>query len=323
MLSRLFCLSLTSALLALPVTVVHAAENGERWEYTSVMKSDMMGGMSLPPMTMQMCKEPGWKSPPQGKDQEDCQMRDYKRSGDTFTWSMQCKGGMSGHGQMTLQGNDRFTGFTEILMEEGKMRMDMTGKKLAGSCDPGTSRTVVNGRELPNQKETEALIAKSQKQAADAQAQSCRQAVDTLEPYVFTMAGVDCSAYTGEFCKKLKTPEGSKLALSKHYMQDSEAKMHALCKTERETLRINACKYAESSKDFDFMGQHCPTETRALAQRECAGRDYTALYGSPYASFCSRYAADLLDNQQKKPEEQQKEDAVKKGVNKLKDLIRW
>ena len=35
----------------------------------------------------------------------------------------------------------------------------------------------------------------------------------------------------------------------------------------------------------------CPDEAAPIAQRECAGRSYTALAGTKYASFCGTYAA--------------------------------
>lgn len=120
------------------------AADGERWEYQHTMK---MEGMSIPPMTAQMCQEPGWKSPPKGEDQGNCKVKDYQKNGSKMSWKMECPEG-SGHGEITLQGSDKFTGFTEFTTGDGKMRMDMTGRKI-GSCDPGKTRNVVNGQTMP------------------------------------------------------------------------------------------------------------------------------------------------------------------------------
>jgi hypothetical protein len=121
------------------------AAEGESWEYSSTMK---MEGMSLPAMKTKVCQEAGWKTPPRSDNQSQCQVKDYQKNGNKMSWKMECPEG-SGRGEITLLGSDKFTGFTEFNSEDGKMRMDMSGRKL-GSCDTATARTEVNGYNLPS-----------------------------------------------------------------------------------------------------------------------------------------------------------------------------
>jgi hypothetical protein len=80
---------------------------------------------------------------------------------------------------------------------------------------------------------------------------------------------------------------------------------------------------------LEFIGSACPAETRVLAQRECAGRYYTdsdTNLSKRYLSFCTSYAADLLDTEKKPaakakkpqdPAQDSTQDAAKKAVKSL------
>src|SRR5688572_26908901 len=101
-------LFLSVALLAATTVFPFAAyaANGESWEYSNTMQ---MEGMRMPPMKIKVCQEPGWKSPPKGDDQSKCKVKDYQKSGNKMSWKMECPEG-SGRGEVTLQGEDKFTG---------------------------------------------------------------------------------------------------------------------------------------------------------------------------------------------------------------------
>lgn len=145
-----FSLALLTSAFLFPFTGY--AASGESWEYTSTMK---MEGMNMPPMKLKVCQEPGWKSPPKGDGQSKCKIEDYQKNGDRMKWKVTCPEG-SGRGEVTLQGDDKFTGFTEFTTAQGKMQMDMSGRKL-GSCDPAASPNTLNGKAAPNQETIKAL----------------------------------------------------------------------------------------------------------------------------------------------------------------------
>lgn len=310
----------TAVSTLLTATAAVAAQNGERWEYTTKMQSDQAQGFAMPAMTMQMCQEPGWKNPPKGQQQdEECKVRDYKKSGNTMSWRVECPQG-KGYGEMTLQGSDKFTGFTEFTTEDGQFRMDMTGRKL-GSCDPAADRTVVNGMSMPNAQEIQQMQANMNQQMEMANAQSCASAIQSMQLMIFTMDGSPCAKQKPAFCKRLQTGDGAMMVVGQDASGEALNQAIAFCGLGRDKVVGAACKQAKATKNWEFLALNCKAEADELAQQHCAGRDFTTVYATEYGSFCTQYAAELMSDGGKV--EKKEESTVEKGAKLLKDLIKW
>lgn len=109
------------------------------WEMTSSMEG--AGMPQMPPTKFQHCYRPEDVKdlrrtiPEKNKD---CQVSDWKESGNTVTWKMSCTGKapMTGTGRITYAG-DRYEGVNKITMAHGSQSMTMTQKYVArrlGDC---------------------------------------------------------------------------------------------------------------------------------------------------------------------------------------------
>lgn len=117
-------------IILLLVTVGLAASPNMRdglWETTMSME---MKGMQMPfamkPITNTQCiskkdaQDPDKTVPKTSKENKDCQMKDYKVSGNRVTWKVECKGKhpSTSTGEMTYSGGTSY---------EGSMTMDTEG----------------------------------------------------------------------------------------------------------------------------------------------------------------------------------------------------
>jgi hypothetical protein len=107
---------------------------GILWETTSKM---VMPGVpfSPPPRTMKVCTAAVWTKPPPGGDPS-CTSTDYTVTGNTATWTMECRGRMpmKGTGEITFEGTDSYTGAIKATAEGMDMTIELSGKKV-GTCD--------------------------------------------------------------------------------------------------------------------------------------------------------------------------------------------
>lgn len=107
---------------------------GVLWEMKSQMS--MVGlPMSPPPTTLKVCTAREWTKPPPGEDSS-CVNSNFQRSGSKVTWDMQCSGQMpmTGHGEITFEGEDAYSGAIDATAEGMTMKINLSGKKL-GACD--------------------------------------------------------------------------------------------------------------------------------------------------------------------------------------------
>ncbi len=293
-------------------TTLLAAQNGEQWEYKSQMKSPEMEamGMKMPAMTSKVCKEAGWEAPPKSDDdKESCKVTSFKHSDNNMAWDMQCKEGKA-HGEMTLQGSDKFTGFTDFKSKDGSMRMDMSGHKL-GSCDAGTTRNVVNGKEMPNATEMEAIKKqadegnkKGQQMMAQQNAnmkKMCDDALTNMNPAMFQGS---CPDQTAEFCKRVETDDGL-LKLSSGNM-GFEAGLDAAstdCNTHFDNSKSVArvCKQAQTKENWSVLIANCPSDTKKMVKQHChkevMGESEEMAANEPrYKKLCEHANADGVDD---------------------------
>ena len=108
-----------------------------RWEVTGQME---MPGMpvQMPAMKNTQCiTQQQIDSPtrglPQGPDNKDCKVSDYKVSGNTITWTMACPSQqMTGSGELKFDG-DTYAGLVKIMAQGKEMNMKFNGKRI-GDC---------------------------------------------------------------------------------------------------------------------------------------------------------------------------------------------
>jgi len=134
---RIMMLIAAAAMLALPLTATAAPMKAGKWSTT--MQMDMPGmPMKMPPITVSRCvtKEEA-ENPQPPKDQQknsDCKISDYKRDGNTISWTMSCeKQGVTGKGQITYSA-ESYDGSMQMKMGEREMSTKYSGKYL-GECD--------------------------------------------------------------------------------------------------------------------------------------------------------------------------------------------
>ena len=118
-----------AALLAAGATAAQAAPviNPGLWEITTRM--DMPGmPASMGQHASQICYRPSdvqdaARTVPKDRN---CDIKDYKLSGNTASWRMECRGEtqMSGSGTFTYSGNS-YSGSTELSMKQGGRTMNM------------------------------------------------------------------------------------------------------------------------------------------------------------------------------------------------------
>lgn len=283
-----------------------AAQDGELWEITNQMNvPGMPAGMG--PMTSRVCQEKGRNEVMPEK--ENCKITDMKRSGSKTTMTVVCGDSRAVIEQTYNAAGTEFKGTMRMTGGQGDMTMAMSGRKV-GSCDATAER-----------KKQEAQMAGIERQHAQAQAMmrkeretqvaQCNEAVQTMNyeklgsygmckqsghaEYCKAMSdnpdtqpvATACMARQAEFCKRYSTEEGFIKA-------KADPKAGDACGTSAEQVKAALCPGAAQRESLDFLGRYCPVEAKPLAQKYCAGRDFTALRASggkadKYDQFCYAY----------------------------------
>jgi hypothetical protein len=122
---------------ALPAKAETSPQKPGKWRHT--MQIEMTGmPVKMPPVTFEHCvtaedlKDPQKAIPTDPKSQ--CNITDYKISGNTVTWSMDCpQQKMKGDGKLTYT-DDSYTGTMQMTIGEQEMLTKYSGKFL-GACD--------------------------------------------------------------------------------------------------------------------------------------------------------------------------------------------
>ncbi len=301
-----------SALAGPPASPAPAAkEAGDLWEITA-QTTGM--GFSMPPRTTRVCRpRTEWNEPPMAEGNQDCEMLDVKSSPGKMSWRMRCKGDppVSGTGEIAFDGREAYQGTMTMTMAQGEMKTKLSGRNLHQECDAGALKR---------------QIAEFQQTSEDNYRKMCEGGARALALQYFDGPEPLCKdpELKVEFCKNLGTMEGFvKLPAepSNPYNRDAAAKF---CQTTPQKLLADLCPKALAGETLDFLTKYCPSETHALAERECAGRKYTELNGSKYQHFCATFAADMLATKptETKPADADKKDnVVDKAKKKLKGLF--
>jgi hypothetical protein len=108
---------------------------GVLWESTSQM---VMEGMpfSPPPNKVKFCAAADSSNPPPPPPGQSCTVSNMQRSGNKVTWDTQCTGEMemTGHGEITYDSADSYTGEINFTAEGMTITTRLSGKKI-GECD--------------------------------------------------------------------------------------------------------------------------------------------------------------------------------------------
>lgn len=315
-------------------TMAFAQGPDELWEITN--KMEMAGMPSMPARTDKVCKPKGDRDPSKlgEKDKNsDCKMVDSKQSGNRSTWKIVCTKPepMTGIGDVTHTG-DKFDG-----------TIKMTGKM---DGDDFTMTQVLSGKKVGSCKYEDAAK-KGEQMQAQSQAmidKECDKQIDELQPGpIFGGDGLPeaslfCKHRKADFCAKAKKVSqtmgdeaGFEQANSKY--RNWRGAVQA-CGTDPNTVSAPVCKTAVEKKNLKFVADNCPVEGKALAQKHCAGLDYTAIMSSEYREVCQKYASELGKAKvgtgkteaapaAPKSDKDKAMDAVKEGGNKLKKLLKF
>lgn len=301
-----------------------ASEPGELWEVTNSMEA---GGMSMPATTRKVCSPTNAADEAPGlPETENCEMYDVQRTGSTLRWKVRCKGDppTSGSGEMTYSGRDSYRGQMHMQVGGDEMLMKMSGRRLGTACDAGKVKRQISA---------------AQAETAVALEQVCRTGVDEMTAYTFTGAmGVQCDVkYRNQYCAKLRTEAGydkvadlGMTAQGPPQMRADVGAAAALCGLpatgagSAEGIRGGLCRNALATESLVFLGRNCREEGRALAMRECAGRNYTSPVAPKYVDFCNAYARHnaLPEATNAAPQPANpKDSAIKAGKKALRGLI--
>jgi len=115
---------------------VVAAEAGDLWQVTSAMS--MPGMPAMPSRASSTCMATTWSQPPGGANSS-CTRTDFHVDGAKATWTETCANpSMTGHGEITRQGSEAFSGAITFVppqgMPAGNMVIKIDGRRV-GDCD--------------------------------------------------------------------------------------------------------------------------------------------------------------------------------------------
>lgn len=123
------------SLSVLTTSAVADERPGNLWKTTSQM---VLPGVpySPPPSTMELCTAKEWTQPPPPPEGQSCTVSNFQREGDKVSWDTQCTGqmDMTGHGEVTLVGDESYTGTITMSAEGMNVTINLSGTKI-GECD--------------------------------------------------------------------------------------------------------------------------------------------------------------------------------------------
>lgn len=109
-------------------------ETGDLWQVVTQMSMEGMP-MKMPARRIQVCAARDWTRPPGGDDADrGCTSSDVVVEDQTMTWTSTCSDGMTGHGEITRDGDNAYAGTIVYASEDGDVTINIEGKKI-GECD--------------------------------------------------------------------------------------------------------------------------------------------------------------------------------------------
>lgn len=311
-------LSFLALILGASVTGAVLAQAGSGNLYSVTTKMEMQGmPFAMPANTVQVCGPKEQASDKMVPADKDCTVSNFRNTGNKSSFTMVCRGEnpMTATGEFERLSADAYRGRMQMKGEMEGEPMDMIitfeGKKIR-DCNYGTESPEAQGR---------AMLAKT---CEEMLGQPTWQAYES-----FSGPNAVCASFKPRYCSAMlsaslkpdviRNADYSAQEMAKAGAQGpmiwaafqacGTARSAALAKTcpMAEKTRdysfltgycpastAKACAAADPAKDYEFVIQSCPVQAKAAAGQHCAGRDFTAMHTSPYANFCSQYAAGNL-----------------------------
>ena len=300
----LLLLSFALGLLAAGVVLAQAG-TGNLYRVTSKIEIEGMP-MPMPSQATEVCAPKEQASEAMVPHDKNCTVSDYRVAGNKSTFRMTCTGkeAMTATGEFERLSAEGYRGRMQMKSDMEGEPMDMTmtfeGKRLR-DCNYATESAQAQGA---------AMLAKTCGEMLRTPVHGMYQS--------FAVPGSMCIKDKARFCSAITadgiTPDQIRSSQQTLYYfealqacgqsrADVLAKGCALAGTKRDYAFVGefcpqqvakACTTADPTKDYAFLVPHCPAQAKAAAAKFCAGRDFTALLGSPHARFCSRYAGGQL-----------------------------
>jgi hypothetical protein len=289
------CLSLAA------VPVLAQGGPDELWNMNTRME---MAGMPGQAFTNQVCMKKGQAQPDKMSQDKNCKVTDVRNVGNKTSWKVVCTGrdAMTGTGEITRT-RDSMDGRIRMQGKSGGESMDMTmvlSGKLAGGCNAGEQ-----------DRKMKAMVAQGDAQLA----QACKESMDKYMTTMFEGESAPCKPQKPAYCARVsKAAQGMRTAAG--YRKSAKAadweQAGKACKVNMASVRAEACKNAVGVRDWPFVADTCPAESKKIAAEHCSGRDYTAAMASEYKAVCARYASAASESA--KPAAPSAADTVKSGV---------
>jgi hypothetical protein len=298
-------IAVCSALACAAASNVAPAQTGELWEMTAQMSMAGMPAGMIPAQTSQVCQSEKFDRPPQQEEKSKCTISNLRQAPNRVTYDIKCEGNppTTGSADYTFEANrTRVKGTMKIVSRDGEMVMQMSGRKV-GACDVGEHRKAQMKPFEDAKRQSDAAMKQADEQAIKA----CRQDLEKMQPG-FGMVGhcsrrddkdcvammksvspamkAGCVADLDEFCKRYQTRDGLlKIGTDKQRLEQTGR----MCGVPVASVRGRLCPAAVRDDALGFVASQCPTEGKAIAQKECAGRSFTVAKGSKYGEFCAIY----------------------------------
>jgi hypothetical protein len=358
---RIFALS---AALACALQSAYAANDGQLWEMTTQMNVPGMPAGMMQPRTQQVCQSKDFRSAHQSDGKSRCTISNLKETPARVTYDIRCEGkdAMTGKAEFNFaQGRQKVDGTMKMSSGDGEMTMKMSGRNLGSACDPQQAKVARDEKMASARQQMDSM----QRQGDAEQIKICNEGLTKMHPAGFGMPGqcrinqdanckpiLDgtssavksaCNEKIGQFCQRYQTRDGLEQISANRGAPELAAK---LCGVPLAKVRANVCPAAVKDNALMFIAHNCPAEAKVIAQKQCAGRSFTAL-DEKYGQFCGavrgkmassdeedrgtgqsaaqarqRPASQPASGAAKAPSTQDAaQDAVKEGLGKLKGLF--
>ncbi|WP_176693273.1 DUF3617 domain-containing protein [Arenimonas terrae] len=311
-------LSFLALVLGVSVAGAVLAQAGTGNLYSVTTKMEMQGmPFAMPANTVQVCGPKDQASDKMVPADENCTVSNFRNTGNKSSFTMVCRGEnpMTATGEFERLSADAYRGRMQMKGEMEGEPMDMTmtfeGKKIR-DCNYATESPEAQGR---------AMLAKTCEEQLRMPAWQAYESFAGPNAVCASFKPRYCSAMLAASLKPdfIRNADYTAQEMAKHGAQGptlwtafqacGTTRPAALAKTcpmaekTRDyvfitgycpTLVAKACAAADPAKDYEFVIRSCPAQAQAAAGAHCAGRDFTAMRMSPYANFCSQYAAGSL-----------------------------
>ncbi len=278
-------------LLLLVVVPAWSAGTDELWDMTFAMD---MGGMTMPSPTIKSCIPKGGQYKPEDKDKsKNCKLSDYKISGNTVYWKMECTGkeAMTGSGEITKTATT-MKGVFNMHAHDMDMTQKINGKRV-GTCDAAEQR-----------QKMDKFATDIKQRVSDTTRQTCEGSMNReVESGGYGEAGSMlfhgdqlCAGYQPQLCKQARAYATSYKGYAAYANRRvaPEAKLMkwgwvlADCKIDLDKSLPKLCKQAVAEKAWRFVGGYCPAEAQALSDQSCAefGMARSPDYSKPFGPMC-------------------------------------